>query len=148
MCVGVLYEEKGERKSPQVCKSVWDYIDRLSKKTPIFYNYMFSPEDEEVRPQVHLANCEFLVIVVVMAYSAKNPKFSVLEILLRPLDLCVQSSLPHDSITYQCDTSFFHATVIFRLYTIRSFGANHQLISLNQSITENNPITRGSSIST
>lgn len=59
MCVGVLYEEKGERKSPQVCKSVWDYIDRLSKKTPIFYNYMFSPEDEEVRPQVHLANLEY-----------------------------------------------------------------------------------------
>lgn len=51
VCAGVLYEEKGERKSPQVCKSVWDYIDRLSKKTPIFYNYMFSPEDEEVRPQ-------------------------------------------------------------------------------------------------
>lgn len=50
VCAGVLYEEKGERKSPQVCKSVWDYIDRLSKKTPIFYNYMFSPEDDEVRP--------------------------------------------------------------------------------------------------
>lgn len=49
MCAGVLYEEKGERRSPQVCKSVWDYIDRLSKKTPIFYNYMFSPEDDEVR---------------------------------------------------------------------------------------------------
>lgn len=51
MCAGVLYEEKGERKSPQVCKSVWDYIDRLNKKTPIFYNYMFCPEDEEVRPE-------------------------------------------------------------------------------------------------
>lgn len=49
VCAGVLYEEKGERRSPQVCKSVWDYIDRLSKKTPIFYNYMFSPEDDEVR---------------------------------------------------------------------------------------------------
>lgn len=46
---GVLYEEKGERKSPQVCKSVWDYIERLHKKTPIFYNYMFSPEEEEVK---------------------------------------------------------------------------------------------------
>lgn len=47
-CLGVLYEEKGERKNPQVCKSVWDYIDRLNKKSPIFYNYMFSPEEEEV----------------------------------------------------------------------------------------------------
>lgn len=53
MCAGVLYEEKGDRKTPQVCKSVWDYIDRLNKKTPIFYNYMFSPEDEEVRPLKH-----------------------------------------------------------------------------------------------
>ncbi|XP_070784798.1 myotubularin-related protein 5 [Enoplosus armatus] len=55
--LGVLYEEKGERKSPQVCKSVWDYIDRLNKKTPIFYNYMFSPEDEEVlRPYAFISN--------------------------------------------------------------------------------------------
>ena len=46
---GVLYEEKGERKNPQVCKTVWDYIERLNKKTPILYNYMFAPEDEEVR---------------------------------------------------------------------------------------------------
>ncbi|XP_075932172.1 myotubularin-related protein 5 isoform X4 [Anarhichas minor] len=55
--LGVLYEEKGERKSPQVCKSVWDYIDRLNKKTPVFYNYMFSPEDEEVlRPYTFNSN--------------------------------------------------------------------------------------------
>uniref|UniRef100_A0A7N8X8X6 SET binding factor 1 n=1 Tax=Mastacembelus armatus TaxID=205130 RepID=A0A7N8X8X6_9TELE len=55
--LGVLYEEKGERKSPQVCKSVWDYIDRLNKKTPVFYNYMFSPEDEEVlRPYTFISN--------------------------------------------------------------------------------------------
>ncbi|XP_029901720.1 myotubularin-related protein 5 isoform X3 [Myripristis murdjan] len=55
--LGVLYEEKGERKNPQVCKSVWDYIDRLHKKTPIFYNYMFCPEDEEVlRPYSFISN--------------------------------------------------------------------------------------------
>ncbi|XP_067346350.1 myotubularin-related protein 5 isoform X5 [Channa argus] len=55
--LGVLYEEKGERKSPQVCKSVWDYIDRLNKKTPIFYNYVFAPEDEEVlRPYTFISN--------------------------------------------------------------------------------------------
>uniref|UniRef100_A0A673XUW5 SET binding factor 1 n=1 Tax=Salmo trutta TaxID=8032 RepID=A0A673XUW5_SALTR len=55
--LGVLYEEKGERKNSQVCKSVWDYIDRLNKKTPIFFNYMFSPEDEEVlRPYSFISN--------------------------------------------------------------------------------------------
>ncbi|KAJ3612402.1 hypothetical protein NHX12_020678 [Muraenolepis orangiensis] len=55
--LGVLYEEKGEKRAPQVCKSVWDYIDRLNKKTPVFYNYMFAPEDEEVlRPYSHISN--------------------------------------------------------------------------------------------
>ncbi|TSK13320.1 Myotubularin-related protein 5 [Bagarius yarrelli] len=55
--LGILYEEKGERKNPQVCKSVWDYIDRLHKKTPIFYNYMFSPEEEEVlKPYSFISN--------------------------------------------------------------------------------------------
>ncbi|XP_077356784.1 myotubularin-related protein 5 isoform X2 [Festucalex cinctus] len=55
--LGVLYEEKGERKSPQVCKSVWDYIDRLNKKTPVFFNYMFAPEDDEVlRPYTFISN--------------------------------------------------------------------------------------------
>ncbi|KAM9771554.1 myotubularin-related protein 5 isoform 6-T6 [Syngnathus typhle] len=55
--LGVLYEEKGERRSPQVCKSVWDYIDRLNKKTPVFFNYMFAPEDDEVlRPYTFISN--------------------------------------------------------------------------------------------
>uniref|UniRef100_A0A4W5KCY4 SET binding factor 1 n=1 Tax=Hucho hucho TaxID=62062 RepID=A0A4W5KCY4_9TELE len=36
---------------------MWDYIDRLNKKTPIFFNYMFSPEDEEVlRPYSFISN--------------------------------------------------------------------------------------------
>ncbi|XP_027007649.2 myotubularin-related protein 5 isoform X2 [Tachysurus fulvidraco] len=55
--LGIMYEEKGERKNPQVFKSVWDYIDRLHKKTPIFYNYMFSPEEEEVlKPYSFISN--------------------------------------------------------------------------------------------
>ncbi|XP_073727413.1 myotubularin-related protein 5 isoform X6 [Misgurnus anguillicaudatus] len=55
--LGVLYEEKGERRNPQICKSVWDYIDRLNKKTPIFYNYMFSPEEEEIlKPYSFISN--------------------------------------------------------------------------------------------
>lgn len=45
---GLLYEEKGERRGPQVCRSVWEYVDRLSKRTPVFYNYMYAPEDAEV----------------------------------------------------------------------------------------------------
>ncbi|KFO96545.1 Myotubularin-related protein 5, partial [Calypte anna] len=55
--LGVLYEEKGERKSQQVYKSIWDYIDRLNKKAPIFFNYMYAPEDGEVlRPYSNISN--------------------------------------------------------------------------------------------
>ncbi|KAJ8411204.1 hypothetical protein AAFF_G00172100 [Aldrovandia affinis] len=55
--LGVMYEEKGERKNQQVFKSVWDYIDRLNKKTPIFFNYMFAPEDGEVlKPYSYISN--------------------------------------------------------------------------------------------
>ncbi|XP_043355942.1 myotubularin-related protein 5 isoform X19 [Dermochelys coriacea] len=55
--LGLLYEEKGERKSQQVYKSIWDYIDRLNKKTPIFFNYMYAPEDGEVlRPYSNISN--------------------------------------------------------------------------------------------
>ncbi|KAG7454791.1 hypothetical protein MATL_G00263360 [Megalops atlanticus] len=54
--LGVMYEEKGERKSQQV-KSVWDYIERLNKTTPIFFNYMFAPEDGEVlKPYSFISN--------------------------------------------------------------------------------------------
>ncbi|XP_069835778.1 myotubularin-related protein 5 isoform X2 [Dendropsophus ebraccatus] len=45
---GVLYEEKGDRRSPQICRSVWEYMERIHKKNPMFYNYMFCPEDGEV----------------------------------------------------------------------------------------------------
>ncbi|KAG9489756.1 hypothetical protein GDO78_005609 [Eleutherodactylus coqui] len=45
---GVLYEEKGDRRSPQICRSVWEYMERIHKKNPMFYNYIFCPEDGEV----------------------------------------------------------------------------------------------------
>ncbi|KAK2517216.1 Sbf1 [Columba guinea] len=37
--LGLLYEEKGERKSQQVYKSIWDYIERLNKKAPVLRPY-------------------------------------------------------------------------------------------------------------
>lgn len=54
---GLLYEEKGERRAPQACRSVWEYVERLSKRTPVFYNYMYAPEDAEVlRPYSNVSN--------------------------------------------------------------------------------------------
>ncbi|XP_036904764.1 myotubularin-related protein 5 isoform X4 [Sturnira hondurensis] len=55
--LGLLYEEKGEHRGPQPCRSVWEYVDRLSKRTPAFYNYMYAPEDAEVlRPYSNVSN--------------------------------------------------------------------------------------------
>ncbi|XP_074182750.1 myotubularin-related protein 5 isoform X7 [Rhinolophus sinicus] len=55
--LGLLYEEKGERRGQQACRSVWEYVDRLSKRTPVFYNYMYAPEDTEVlRPYSNVSN--------------------------------------------------------------------------------------------
>ncbi|XP_066490713.1 myotubularin-related protein 5 isoform X3 [Tiliqua scincoides] len=55
--LGLLYEEKGEQKGPQLFRSVWDYMDQLNKKMPVFFNYMYAPEDGEVlRPYSNLSN--------------------------------------------------------------------------------------------
>ncbi|XP_058529089.1 myotubularin-related protein 5 isoform X2 [Ochotona princeps] len=55
--LGVLYEEKGERRGQPACRSVWEYVERLSKRTPVFYNYMYAPEDTEVlRPYSNVSN--------------------------------------------------------------------------------------------
>ncbi|XP_041058165.1 myotubularin-related protein 5 isoform X2 [Carcharodon carcharias] len=55
--LGLMYEEKGEKKNQHTYKSVWDYIDRLSKKTPVFFNYLYAPEDGEVlRPYGNISN--------------------------------------------------------------------------------------------
>ncbi|MEJ1271362.1 myotubularin-related protein 5 isoform X2 [Cricetulus griseus] len=55
--LGLLYEEKGERRGQLPCRSVWEYVDRLSKRTPMFYNYTYAPEDTEVlRPYSNVSN--------------------------------------------------------------------------------------------
>ncbi|PNI20160.1 SBF1 isoform 4 [Pan troglodytes] len=55
--LGLLYEEKGERRGQLPCRSVWEYVDRLSKRTPVFHNYMYAPEDAEVlRPYSNVSN--------------------------------------------------------------------------------------------
>ncbi|XP_052225213.1 myotubularin-related protein 13-like isoform X3 [Dreissena polymorpha] len=37
---------------------IWDYIDKLHRKSPLFYNFMYSPGDQEnvLRPYSNLAN--------------------------------------------------------------------------------------------
>ncbi|XP_038612156.1 myotubularin-related protein 5 isoform X2 [Tachyglossus aculeatus] len=73
--LGLLYEEKGERRGQQQpplppppppsssqqplqpCRSVWDCVERLGRKAPIFFNYMYAPEDGQVlRPYSNVSN--------------------------------------------------------------------------------------------
>ncbi|XP_062932454.1 myotubularin-related protein 5 isoform X2 [Cynocephalus volans] len=55
--LGLLYDEKGEHRAQLPCRSVWEYVDRLSKRTPVFYNYVYAPEDTEVlRPYSNVSN--------------------------------------------------------------------------------------------
>ncbi|XP_054998977.1 myotubularin-related protein 5 isoform X4 [Sorex araneus] len=55
--LGLLYEEKGERRTQQAYRSVWEYVEWLSKRNPVFYNYMYAPEDTEVlRPYSNVSN--------------------------------------------------------------------------------------------
>uniref|UniRef100_S4RYP5 Myotubularin phosphatase domain-containing protein n=1 Tax=Petromyzon marinus TaxID=7757 RepID=S4RYP5_PETMA len=43
---GVLYEEKGARSCGQ---SLWEYVDSLHRRAPLFYSFLYSPgEDSEV----------------------------------------------------------------------------------------------------
>ncbi|KAK2088900.1 ARS-binding factor 1 [Saguinus oedipus] len=37
--LGLLYEEKGEHRGQLPCRSVWEYVDRLSKRTPVLRPY-------------------------------------------------------------------------------------------------------------
>uniref|UniRef100_A0A6I8NUZ4 SET binding factor 1 n=1 Tax=Ornithorhynchus anatinus TaxID=9258 RepID=A0A6I8NUZ4_ORNAN len=66
--LGLLFEEKGERRGqppqpsqpsqpPQTCRSVWDCVERLGRKAPVFFNYMYAPEDGQVlRPYSNVSN--------------------------------------------------------------------------------------------
>uniref|UniRef100_A0A8C4NLF6 SET binding factor 1 n=1 Tax=Eptatretus burgeri TaxID=7764 RepID=A0A8C4NLF6_EPTBU len=45
--MGMMYEEKGEKLGPRQVKGLWDFIDRLHRTSPVFYNYLYTPSDGE-----------------------------------------------------------------------------------------------------
>ena len=40
-------EESSPRHTTSSGMSVWDYIEKYHKKSPVFYNFMYSPADQE-----------------------------------------------------------------------------------------------------
>jgi myotubularin-related protein 5/13 len=45
-------DDKPDGLESATCKilgmSIWDYIDKYHKKSPVFCNFMFSPQDQEI----------------------------------------------------------------------------------------------------
>ncbi|XP_048342698.1 myotubularin-related protein 13 isoform X3 [Sphaerodactylus townsendi] len=53
---GTLFEDKGEKPGKKgIC--MWDYIDKIHKRSPVFFNYLYAPvETEALKPNVNMSS--------------------------------------------------------------------------------------------